>query len=107
MRTVIKISDLKLPEATPSQKAYFAILSLRSAPDLQRNTMVGGPTPPAMKAENALKDAEYNRRRLAIIAKYGVFDEYLAPLRADEKRLSEKLASVQAEIAELEVLQKK
>ena len=91
-------------EATPSQQAHLEILALASKPELKKNSVIGGPTPAEMQAENARKLAEHRRQRLAIIARHGVFDEYLAPLREAEKRLASKLAGVRQDITDLEQL---
>ena len=107
MRTAIKKSDLKLDvNFTPIQKAELAIMNLQHEPALQKDAMLGGPTPPQMKAENERKDAEYNRRRLEIIAQHGVVDDYLKPLREKEQELIEALARVRQGIADLEALKK-
>jgi len=91
---------------SPSEAARLEIISLASAPELQTNTMIGGPTPAAMKAENERKDEERRRRRLEIIAKHGVADEYLKPLYEEERRLSEELKKVRTEIKALEKIKK-
>lgn len=98
------VPKLTLPESTPIQKASLAILALHSKPEFQHNVMLGGPTPPAMRAENERKDKEFQKQRLAIIAKYGVVEEYPAPLLEKEKKLAEKLECVRQEIDELEAL---
>lgn len=89
---------------TPAEQAELEIMELASKPELQRNFVIGGPTPPDMVAENKRRNAEFQRQRLAIIAKYGVADEYLKPLYEEKKRLSKKLKDVRKEIAGLEAL---
>ncbi len=100
------LSRIVLPKLTmtPAEKAELEIMELASKPELQRDFMIGGPTPPDMVAENKRRNAEFQRQRLAIIAKYGVTDEYLKPLYENEKRLSAELTNIRKEIVGLEAL---
>lgn len=88
-------------ERTPLQKAQFEIMALRQKPELQKNHMIGGPTPPEIRAENERKDQEHRRLFLEIIKKYGVAENYLKPQLEKERELLAELASVHANIADL------
>lgn len=100
------LSRIILPKLTltPAEKAELEIVGLASKPELQRDFMIGGPTPPDMVAENKRRNAEFQRQRLTIIAKYGVADVYLQPLYEKKKRLSAELTNIRQEIVDLEAL---
>ncbi len=94
-------------ELTPTQQAKFAIEALRQDPELMPDCVIGGKTPPEMIEENKRKNEIRRQREFEIIAKFGVFDEYLAPIREEEAALSAKLAELRRDIADMEKLRPK
>lgn len=102
MRTITL--DLKL---TPVQKATFEIQALHQRPELMGDRKIGGSTPPDMIAENKRKAEARRKAEFQIVAKYGVFDEYLQPLHDEEARLSNRLEQLRKDIADVNKLRPK
>lgn len=98
---------ITLPAPSPSEAAELELAALSSRPEFQSEIVFGGPIPPAMKKHNRERREAYEKAKLDIIAKYGLFDEYLQPLLEDEQRLESELASVQAQIRGLIARRKK
>lgn len=91
--------DISVP---PSFQAKMEIDRLFTDRDLQKIIVLGPRKLTAEEhAENRRRSAERQRRRIAIIKKYGVVQEYLEPLLAEERRLSSLLSEVRQEIAAL------
>ena len=94
-------------EFSPVEKARFAIEALRQDPELMKNHVIGGRTPPEMLQENKRKDEVRRQREFGIVAEFGVFDEYLAPLRTEEAALLERLEQLRRDITDVEKLRPK
>lgn len=91
----------------PNELAYLEIQELSSRNDLNLNHRFGGRLTPEEVAENKRIVNRRLREKLKIIAKHGVFDEYLKPLQAQHHHLCEELERVHLQIAALEMLRKK
>lgn len=98
-RPSIRLITLLPP--SPSEACELELSALASHPDYQTECVFGGPMPKAMIERNEHILIAYRSARAKIIAKYGVFDEYLQPLLEEERSLSTKLAETRKEIAEL------
>ncbi len=89
---------IRLPALSPSEACDLELSALSSRKEFQTDVVFGGPMPAKLVEENNKKRAAFRKARAKIIAKHGVFDEYLQPLLADEKRLKGELAEIQDEI---------
>ena len=91
----------QIPPLSPSDRADLEISALSSRPEFQTECVFGGPMPKEMVARNKRRALAYRTARAKVIAKHGVFDEYLQPLLDDVRTLRERLAETRDEIAEL------
>lgn len=98
------IVKIKLDSFPPLALAKLEIAQLASDQELVPLCALGGPPPPGMEEENERRHAEYQRRKFAIIKKYGVEDAFLEPLLIQRRRLERDLGEVGAQIAELKTL---
>lgn len=89
---------IHLPELSPSDACDLELSALSSRKEFQTEVVFGGPMPAKMIEENTRKRAAFRKARAKVIAKHGVFDEYLQPLLADEKRLKGELEEIRDEI---------
>lgn len=87
--------------STPSQKANLEIRALSRDPRFRPNLVLGSATPPKIKAENIRKSEERWKSEVAIIAKHGVQDEYVAALEAEELELRRSLEVVVKKIQDI------
>lgn len=90
---------ITLPTPSPSEACDLELSALASRPEFQTEAMFGAPMPPEMLKRNEERRSAFRLARAQIIAKYGVFDEYLQPLLEDEQRLLAELNGVRHEIA--------
>ena len=100
----MQFAAISIPDSTPSQKAHLELLALATDPELQADSVIGGPTPASMHEENKRREVRYRERRLEIIGRHGVVDEYLEPLLEEEQQLEAQLLEKRRDIAALKAL---
>lgn len=101
-----EIISMQFLPFTAGELAHLEISRLATVPELQRQLILCGPTPPEMEEEDERRRIAYQRCKLVIIEKHGVADAYLKPLLAEEEQLLVALNQLQQEIAALQAIQK-
>jgi hypothetical protein len=104
VKNPLKVTIVELKPFPPETLAHLEILGLSSVSELIEQSMLGGQTTPEMLEENERRHAEYQRRKLAIIKKYGVAKQYLTPLIFQAKSLRSELSEIEEMITALQNL---
>ncbi len=96
-----------MPSLGPSDAADLEIGLLHSRPEFQSECVFGCAMPADMIERNKQKQLAFRKARAEIIAKHGVFDEYMVPLLEEEARLLSELDATRSEIETLRMLRSK